>query len=294
MRASPQWCINRGKDQANNEERYRSWNLVIGLTLVGVLLVGALLSLIYLPHDPNHMQVSRRLAPPQWDHWLGTDHFGRDLFSRLLVGARTALLVGVFSVAIGLGAGSALGGLAAWVRGWCDEVIMRVLDALAAFPALLLAVLIAAVIGPGTVSGVVAIGLSTIPVFARLTRASFLSLRESEFVQAARAGGATAWRITLYHLLPHTRSLLLVQATLSFAAALLADAALGYLGLGTQPPHPSWGRMLREAQSFVDLSPYPVLFPGLAIAGSVLGLNLLGDGLRDWLDPQLRPGRSGR
>lgn len=262
-------------------------SLALGAFLVGGVVVGALVSWVYLPHDPTAIQVARRLAPPQWGYWLGTDQYGRDLLSRLLVGARTALGVGVVSVSIGLVSGALLGTAAAWSRGWLDEVLTRLVDVLSAFPGLLLAVLVAAIIGPGTTSSMLAIGISSIPGFARLTRASVLSLRASPMVEAAVAAGATPWRIVRCHLWPNVLSLLTVQATLAFAGALLAEAALSYLGLGTQPPTPSWGRMLREAQSFVALSPYPALFPGLAIALAVLGLNLLGDGLRDWLDPKL-------
>lgn len=262
-------------------------SLVLGGLLVGSVILGALISWVYLPHDPNVIQVSRRLAPPQWGYWLGTDQYGRDVFSRLLVGARTACGVGLVSVGIGLVGGTLLGAVGGWARGWVDEILTRLVDVLSAFPGLLLAVLIASVIGPGTASSMLAIGIASIPQFARLTRAHVLSLRSTPMVEAALAAGATPWRILRHHLFPNILPILTVQATLSFAGALLADAALSYLGLGTQPPTPTWGRMLREAQSFVVLSPYPALFPGLAIALAVLGSNLLGDGLRDVLDPKV-------
>ncbi|MBO8142131.1 MAG: ABC transporter permease [Firmicutes bacterium] len=264
------------------------WNLAAGLVILGLLLGSAGLSFLYVPHDPNRTNIADRFAPPSDRYLLGTDQYGRDLLSRMVVGSRTAIRVGVVAVAIGLGIGLLVGGMAAYSGGWIDEILMRIMDAVAAYPPLLLAILFASILGPGDISGMLAIGVATVPVFARLTRASFLALVESEFVQAARAAGAGTARVICRHLLPNGAAVLLVQATTTFANALLAEAALSYLGLGTQPPHPSWGRMLREAQDFLIFSPYPAVFPGLAIAVTVLGLNLLGDGLRDVLDPKTR------
>lgn len=268
--------------------RRTPWNLIVGALLVGAVAAAALLSFVYLPYDPTLMVVTERLAPPSLAHPLGTDPFGRDLLSRILVGARTTLWVGLVSVGIGMSAGLALGATAGMARGWADEALMRLNDALAAFPSLLLALMLATVLGAGTTSATLAIGVATIPVFARLTRAGLLTLRETEMVEAARAAGASGWRLFARHLMPNLLPLLLVEASLAFANAVLAEAALSYLGLGTQPPWPSWGRMLREAQSFIALSPYPALAPGLAVAATVLGLNLLGDGLRDRMNPRRR------
>lgn len=257
------------------------WNLVAGGLLLALVAGAALLSLVWVPHDPNQMAVTERLAPPSRAHPLGTDPFGRDLLSRVMVGARTTLGVGLAVVLIGAGAGVALGTLAGLGRGWTDEVLMRLIDALAAFPSVLLALMLVAVMGPGAVSTTLALGLAAVPAFARLTRSGLLSLRESPLVEAARAVGAGPGRLFRHHLLPNLEPLLLVEASLTFARAVVAEAGLSYLGLGIQPPWPSWGRMLREAQSFIALSPYPALAPGLAMVLAVLGLHLVGDGLRD-------------
>lgn len=262
----------------------RPWNLVVGTVLLALVGGAATLSLVWVPHDPNQMAVAQRLAPPSLEHPLGTDPFGRDLFSRVLVGARTTLGVGLAVVAVGLVVGVALGAVAGLARGWPDELVMRLIDALAAFPSLLLALMLVAVMGPGATSATLALGVAAVPAFARLTRAGLLSLRESPMVEAARAVGVGPWRLVRRHLLPNLQPVLLVEASLTFASAVVAEAALSYLGLGIQPPWPSWGRMLREAQSFIALSPYPALAPGLAMVVTVLGLHLLGDGLRDWLD----------
>jgi peptide/nickel transport system permease protein len=203
------------------------------------------------------------------------------------VGARNSIAVGVIAVAIGLGFGVSVGLLAAARRGWLDEVLMRAADLGFAFPALLTAIMLTAIYGPGLLTSIVAIGLFNIPVFARLARASARAVWARDYVLAARAAGKGAWRITLDHVLPNIANVLIVQATIQFALAILAEAALSYLGLGTQPPQPSWGRMLAEAQTLLFQAPLLALWPGAAIALSVLGLNLLGDGLRDLLDPKL-------
>ncbi|HEY8497285.1 MAG TPA: ABC transporter permease [Limnochordales bacterium] len=264
------------------------WNLIVGVVILLALVATAVTSYFYVPHDPNRISIMNRFKPPGGEFLLGTDQFGRDLLSRIMVGSRVTILVGVVAVGIGLSAGLLLGGLAAQYGRWMDEILMRLMDAVAAYPPLLLAILLASIMGPGVVSGMLAIGIATIPIFARLVRANFLTLLEAEFVQAARAAGASNARVFWRHILPNTAAILLVQATITFANAILAEAALSYLGLGTQPPHPSWGRMLREAQDFLIFSPYPALLPGIAIAITVLGLNLLGDGLRDILDPKTR------
>lgn len=268
--------------------RRRPWNLYIGTVLVGLVTAMAVISWLWLPHDPLDVRVLERFQAPSGDHWLGTDQFGRDMFSRILVGARTTLLVGFIAVTVAVTIGSLLGSIAAFIGGWTDELLMRLMDAVAAYPPVLSALLLASIMGPGPISGTLAIGIASVPVFARLVRANVLSLRDADFIAAARGIGASSARIVTRHLWPNVAAVVLVQGTVAFAHAVLAEAALSYLGLGTQPPTPSWGRMLREAQDFLIFSPYPAMFPGIAIALTVLGLNLLGDGLRDQLDPRTR------
>jgi len=259
----------------------------VGFAITALLLLTAALSLSYTPRDPLEMSMEARLQRPSGAHPLGTDQFGRDLLSRIMVGAVTAILVGVIAVGIGVGLGALLGMLSGYFGGWLDEIFMRLMDAVQGFPAILSALLIAAVFKPGLAITMVAIGVSFLPIFARLTRAAFLELRDREFVLAARALGAGDAAVIGRHILPNTLAPLIVQASISFPVAILAEAALSYLGLGTQPPHPSWGLMLREAQAFLGMSPWFAVFPGTAIALTVLGLNLLGDGLRDLLDPKM-------
>ena len=259
----------------------------VGFAITALLLLTAALSLSYTPRDPLEMSMEARLQGPSEAHPLGTDQFGRDLLSRIMVGAVTAILVGMIAVGIGVGLGALLGMLSGYFGGWLDEVFMRLMDAVQGFPAILSALLIAAVFKPGLAITMVAIGVSFLPIFARLTRAAFLELRDREFVLAARALGAGDAAVIGRHILPNTLAPLIVQASISFPVAILAEAALSYLGLGTQPPHPSWGLMLREAQAFLGMSPWFAVFPGTAIALTVLGLNLLGDGLRDLLDPKM-------
>jgi peptide/nickel transport system permease protein len=258
-----------------------------GLTITVLLLATAATSLVYTPRDPLEMSITGRLQGPSAANPLGTDQFGRDLLSRVMRGAVTSILVGVIAVGIGMGVGVTLGMLSGYFGGWLDEAFMRVMDAVQGFPAILSALLMSAVFRPSLTISMIAIGVAFLPVFARLTRGSFLELRDREFVQAARALGAGDAALIGRHILPNTLSPLIVQATISFPVAILAEAALSYLGLGTQPPHPSWGLMLKEAQAFLSLNPWYAIFPGTAIALTVLGLNLLGDGLRDLLDPKL-------
>ncbi len=262
-------------------------SFVIGATLTLLLLGAAALSLVWTPWSPYEIDMAAKLQMPGAEHWLGTDPFGRDVTSLLLVGARNSILVGVIAVGIGLTVGTALGLLAAARRGWVEELIMRLADFTFAFPAILSAIMMTAVFGAGIVNSITAIGIFNIPTFARITRASANAIWSREFVLAARACGKGPWRITIEHVLPNILSALIVQATIQFALAILAEAALSYLGLGTQPPQPSWGRMLAEAQTLLFQAPLLAVFPGIAIAMAVLGLNLAGDGLRDLLDPRL-------
>jgi peptide/nickel transport system permease protein len=265
--------------------RHRSF--LIGAVLVALLFAAAALSLVWTPHSPFDLDVPHKLGAPSAAHWLGTDSLGRDVGSLLLVGAQNSILVGFIAVGIGLVFGVGLGLLASARRGWIEEAVMRFADFTFAFPSLLSAIMLTALYGPGLVISIVAIGIFNVPVFARIARASANAIWARDFVLAARACGKGRFRITLEHVLPNIASILIVQATTQFAIAILAEAALSYLGLGTQPPRPSWGRMLNEAQSQMFQAPLLAVFPGLAIALSVLGLNLMGDGLRDLLDPRL-------
>jgi peptide/nickel transport system permease protein len=270
----------------------RRWRLPAGLRvgglLVVVVVVTALVSLAWMPHDPDAADFLERLAPPSRGHVLGTDHFGRDLGARMMAGARNALWVGLVAVGIGLVAGAGLGVVAGYAGGWIDRALMTLLEALYAFPAVLLALLLATAWRPGATSSMTAVGLAAVPIFARLARAGVLTAKAQPYTEAARALGASGARVLLRHIVPNVWGPIIIQASLAMAAAVLIEAALSYLGLGTQPPTASWGRMLREAQSFMFLSPYPALWPGLGIAATVLGFNLLGDGLRDWTDPRRR------
>ncbi|MDP3487202.1 MAG: ABC transporter permease, partial [Bacillota bacterium] len=235
--------------------------------------------LFYTPHPANQMSIADRLSPPSSKYVLGTDQFGRDILSRIIVGARHTLVVCVLATIMGLLLGVFLGAVAGYYGGLFDELVLRLADSMHAFPALLLALLLIAVLGSSKSTVLLAIGIANIPIFTRLIRGIFIKLRETDFVLAARALGASDWRIMFIHMLPNSLTTLIVQATSSFAAAVLAEASLSYLGLGIQPPDPSWGRMLREAQSSFTVAPWVALFPGLAISLTVLGLNLLGEGI---------------
>ncbi|MCA0294935.1 MAG: ABC transporter permease [Actinobacteria bacterium] len=262
--------------------------LVIGLVLVGLVVVTAVVSIFWTPFDPVRVVPGQRLLGPGWPHLLGTDGFGIDIVSRLMVGARTVLFVGIISVGLAAVVGVPLGMLAGQAGGWVDEVVMRVADIVYAFPALLLAILLAAVFGGSTLTAMAAIGIASIPAFARVARAGSLQVIASDFVLAARASGTSRWAIAGRHVLPNLAPLVGVQASVGFALAILAEAALSYLGLATPRPNPTWGNMLRDAQELMWVAPLQALWPGLAIALAVLGFNLLGDGLRDYLDPRLR------
>ncbi len=262
-------------------------SFLAGAVLTGLLVLAALVSLAWQPYPPAEIDIPAKLQAPSAAHWLGTDSLGRDIASQLLVGAQNSIVVGVVAVGIGLGLGVLLGCLAAARRGWVEELVMRAADFTFAFPALLSAIMLGAIYGPGLLTGILAIGIFNIPVFARISRGAANAVWSREYVLAARAAGFGPWRITLDHVLPNIASVLIVQATISFATAILAEAALSYLGLGTQPPQPSWGRMLNEAQTMLFQAPLLAVYPGVAIALSVLGLNLMGDGLRDLLDPKL-------
>ncbi|SHE34476.1 peptide/nickel transport system permease protein [Ruegeria intermedia] len=267
--------------------------LILGAALSSVVVLMALLSFVWTPYDHAALNIPEKLQPPNAQHWFGTDHFGRDMFSMIMVGARTSIAVALVAVGIGMALGAPLGLAAAARKGsWLDELIMRGNDLVFAFPSLVIAILITAVFGPGAVNAIIAIGIFNIPVFARITRGAALSLWEREFILAARVAGKGAARISAEHILPNVANLLIVQGTIQFSLGILAEAGLSYVGLGAQPPTPSWGRMLADAQTMVSFAPHLALIPGLAIIVTVLGLNLLGDGLRDWLDPRIRVARA--
>jgi peptide/nickel transport system permease protein len=244
--------------------------------------------MIWTPADPTHVEVSARLrSPGAAPYVLGTDQLGRDELSRLMAGARNTLLVGIVTVLIAIGLGVPLGGIAALRRGLVEDATMRVSDVLLAFPAILLAIMFASVFGPSTVTAMAAIGIALVPVFARVVRGAGLQIMQQDYVTITRTyGGGHLW-IFGRHVLPNVSSVLIVQATVAFAIAILAEAALSYLGLGAPPTTPSWGRMLSESQTFLDQAPLLSVWPGASIALAVLGFNLLGDGLRDLLDPKL-------
>ncbi|MFC4005183.1 ABC transporter permease [Prauserella oleivorans] len=265
----------------------RNANLVIGAVLVGLVVVTALVSFVWTPHDPLLVDASVRLLGPTADHVLGTDKLGRDVASQLMVGARTTLYVGVVAVGLAAVVGTPLGIFAGMGPRWLGELTMRVNDLVLAFPALLLAIMLGAVYGASTLTAMIAIGIATVPSFARIARAGTLQVLSREYVLAARAGGRSSGWIALRHVLPNISGMVVVQASVSFAIAVLAEAALSFLGFGTAPPTPSWGRMLQESQELLAVDARLALVPGAAIAIAVLGFNLLGDGLRDRFDPRL-------
>ncbi|WP_298435489.1 ABC transporter permease [uncultured Jannaschia sp.] len=267
--------------------------LLIGGAITAVFALLAGVGLLWVPHDITVLDISARLLGPSAAHPLGTDHFGRDTLSMLMEGARTSIAVALLAVGIGIGIGVPLGLTAAAARGsLLDEVIMRGNDLVFAFPSLVIAILITAVFGPSAVNAILAIGIFNIPVFARVARGGALPLWTLDYVMAARVAGKGRTLISVQHILPNIANLLIVQATIQFSLGILAEAALAYVGLGAQPPVASWGRMLADAQTMIYTEPQLALIPGLAIVAIVLGLNLLGDGLRDLLDPRLRRTRA--
>lgn len=263
--------------------------LIIGTTLTLVFLGLGILSFLWTPYDIEALDIAGKLQTPNSAHVLGTDHFGRDILSMIMLGARTSIAVALVAVGIGMALGVPLGLLAAARHGsLLDELIMRGNDLIFAFPSLVIAILITAVFGPSAMNAIIAIGIFNVPVFARLTRGAALPLWERDFILAARVCGKSGARISVEHILPNITNLMIVQGTIQFSLGILAEAALSYIGLGAQPPTASWGRMLADAQTLIYTSPHTAIVPGLAILLMVLGLNLLGDGLRDWLDPRIR------
>jgi peptide/nickel transport system permease protein len=267
--------------------------LGLGAVLTAVFAAAALVSLLWVPIPVETLNVAAKLKPPGTPgHPLGTDHFGRDMLSMLMVGARTSIAVAILAVGIGMVFGVPLGLFAAARRGGlADEIIMRGNDLIFAFPSLVIAILITTVFGPSATNAILAIGIFNIPVFARVTRGAALSLWTLDYIRAAQVSGKGAARISAEHILPNVSNLLVVQGTIQFSLGILAEAGLSYVGLGAQPPIPSWGRMLAESQTMIAFAPHLAVLPGVAIVLTVLGLNLMGDGLRDLLDPRLRRAR---
>ncbi len=259
---------------------------VIGLIVVLLFILTAVLAPLLSPYDPTATNFAALMHPPSPSHLMGTDTLGRDTFSRIIWGARSSLIAGVISVALAMGVGIPLGLVAGFFQGWLDEIIMRLTDALMAFPFLVLAIALAAALGPNLINAMVAIGIATMPVFVRLTRGQVLSITAEDYVQAARGLGASNQRLMFIHIFPNVFSPLLVQGTLQIATAIIAEAILSYLGLGQQPPTPSWGGMLNTAQSYMAQDPFLAVWPGIMIFIVVLAFNLFGDGLRDALDPR--------
>ncbi len=279
--ARPRWRETLGLLAANPTAA------VAGLVLLGIVLV-ALLDEALAPDGPNEISVEDRLQAPSAAHPFGTDDLGRDILSRVVLGAGVSLRVGFLAVAIALAVGGLVGLLAGFYGRWVDDVLMRLMDVLFAFPAVLLAIAVLAVRGPGAGNTALAIGIVYVPVFARVTRASVLGVREEVYVRASRSVGASDLRLLTRHVLPNAAPPIIVQTSISLAFAVLAEAALSFLGLGTQPPDPSWGLMLAEGRGFIDIAWWLAFFPGMAIFLTVLCFNLLGDGLRDVLDPRQR------
>ena len=267
-------------------------SLVVGGVLTAVVVLTALIAFVWTPYDVEAQSIAAKLTTPSVIHPFGTDHFGRDVLSMIMVGAQNSLAVALVAVGIGAGIGVPLGLTAAARGGWVDDLVMRGNDLIFAFPALLLAVMITAVFGPGAINAIIAIGLFNIPVFTRVARGAAMGLWTREYVLAARTAGKSKALISIQHILPNLMSLLVVQAAIQFAVGIVAEAGLSYVGLGAQPPMPSWGRMLAEAQTMIGFAPWLAIMPGLAIFITVLGLSLTGDGLRDRLDPRVRERRA--
>jgi peptide/nickel transport system permease protein len=261
---------------------------VAGLVVIAAFIVLAVFAPLIVPFDPLATSWTLVRKPPSALHWFGTDDLGRDILSRVIFGTRASLLAGAISVGIALSIGVPFGLLAGYRGGFIDALISRITDAMLACPFLILAIALAAFLGPSLGNAMIAVGITTTPVFVRLTRGQTIGVKVEDYIEAARAIGNPRWRIALFHILPNILPALLVQATLSIAAAIIAEAALSFLGLGQQPPSPSWGSMLNAAQRFLTNAPWMALWPGLAIFLVVLSFNLVGDGLRDALDPKSR------
>ena len=261
----------------------------VGLLFVFIVFLLALISFIWTPYDVTSLVISERFKGPSFGHVLGTDHFGRDILSMIMVGAQTSIAVALVAVGIGIFFGLPLGMIAAAKRGtFFDDLVMRFNDLIFAFPALIIAILITAILGPGAFNAIIAIGIFNIPVFTRVARGAALTQWSKEYILAAKVSGKGTFLISIEHIIPNILNLLIVQATIQFSLGILAEAGLSYVGLGAQPPIPSLGRMLADSQTMISIAPHMAIFPGMVIVITVLGLNLIGDGLRDYFDPKLR------
>jgi len=270
-----------------NIQRYtKNINLIIGLLVIVGFLIVMIVSFYYTPHDVNAMNIPQKLRSPSSNFLFGTDEFGRDIFSRIMKGTQTAFAVSLLTVCIGTIFGILIGGIAGYVGGWIDEIFMRMMDALMAFPGIILALMLVAVFGPGIVNTAIALGIIAIPAIARIARSGFVQHRDAEYVLAAKLIGVKPYSIMFRHILPNISSQIIVAATVTFATAMLAEAALSYLGLGVQPPNPSWGRMLKDSQAYLVGAPWYTYAPGGAITVLVLGLYMLSNALRDFMDPR--------
>ena len=269
----------------------RNRSFAIGFTITSIIVIMALVSFIWTPYDVTEMNIAGKLKGPNAEHWFGTDHFGRDVFSMIMVGATNSIAVSIVAVSIGMLIGVPLGAMSACSTSWVSSMVMRGNDFIFAFPSLLLAILFTAIFGASAINAMIAIGIFNIPVFARIAYGGALTLWQREFILSAQTSGKGKTRITIEHIMPNLLNILIVQGTIQFSLGILIEAGLSYLGLGTQPPNPSWGKMLSEAQTMMAFAPYLAIFPGVAIITTVLGLNLLGDGLRDIFDPKLRRNR---
>lgn len=268
-------------------KRYaKNINLLLGSIIIFGFLIMMIISFFYTPYDVTAMDIPNKLKAPNNEHIFGTDEFGRDIFSRIIVGSQTAFIVGLLTVIIGTVFGVIIGGIAGFVGGWVDEVFMRLMDALMAFPGIILALMLVAVFGPGIINTSIALGIIAIPSIARVARSGFVQQRQAEYVMAARLIGVKPVKIMFKHILPNVSSQIIVAASIAFAIAMLAEAALSYLGLGVQPPDPSWGRMLKDAQAYLIGSPWYTYAPGGAITILVLGLYMLSNAIRDIMDPR--------
>jgi peptide/nickel transport system permease protein len=270
------------------ERLRRRKSAMVGLAVIVLVVAAAILAPLLAPYDPTAQSWQAVRKPPSWAHPFGTDEVGRDLLARIIYGARASLSAGLVSVGIALAFGVPLGLLAGYVEGWVDALISRFTDAMLACPFLILAIALAAFLGPSLTNAMIAIGVTATPIFIRLTRGQVMSVKAEDFVEAARAVGNPPWRVAIRHILPNVLPAILVQASLTIATAIIAEASLSFLGLGQQPPAPSWGSMLNAAQRFLVNAPWLAVWPGLAIMLTVLSFNLFGDGLRDALDPRGR------
>ncbi len=261
---------------------------MVGLAILLVIIIVAVFASYIAPYDPDAQDYTAAMLSPGRSHWLGTDNFGRDILSRIIYGGQISLRLGLFGTLIGASVGSVLGAIAGFFGGIVDSIIMRLLDIQMAFPGILLAIIVIAILGDSEINVILAIGIFSLPTFARVIRGTFLVLREQDYVLAARATGADSNRILFRHLLPNSLSPILVLATIRLGTAILTAASLGFLGLGVAPPAPEWGTMLSEGRNYMQFAPHIAIFPGLAIVITVISLNLLGDGLRDAIDPRTR------